>query len=135
MKIKRDIFTQSIPIGKKEEKKIMKKLSVNVEELPRELATEKSVCDIIKDYVELNERVNFKLVDSKNNTTKEFTLEQFKNEEDNLTRREFIANVIELVIVKCVVNTGRELAYQDEDGKQKTRIEKLPKYTNITMTI
>ena len=113
----------------------MKRLIVNVEESPRELATEKSVCDIVKDYVELDERVSFKLVDSKNNTSKEFTLEEFKNEEDNLTRREFIANVLELEIIRCVVNTGKEIAYQDEDGKQKTRIEKLPKYTRITMTI
>lgn len=113
----------------------MKRLIVNVEESPRELATEKSVCDVVKDYLELNERIEFTLIDSKNNNEKKFTLEDFQKEEDNLTRREFISNVKELKIIRCVVNTGKEIAYQDEDGKQKTRIEKLPKYTAITMII
>lgn len=113
----------------------MKKLTINIEESPRELATEKSVCDIIKDYLELDERVYFVVIDSKNDAQLEFTLEDFKNENDNLTRRQFIASVIELELTRCVVNTGRELAYQDEEGKQKTRIEKLPKYTRVVMKI
>lgn len=112
----------------------MKKLSINVEELPRELATEKSVCDIIKDYADLSERIEFSVI-HEDGTTKKFTLEDFNNEEDGLTRIEFIASVEELQVVKCVVNTGREIAYQGEDGKQKTRIEKLPKYTTVKMFI
>lgn len=113
----------------------MKKLTINIEESPRELSCEKSVCDIIKDYADLNERVFFKLEDSKNGTSLEFTLEDFNNENDGLSRRQFIASVQELELTRCVVNTGRELAYQDEDGKQKTRIEKLPKYTRVLMKI
>lgn len=119
----------------KEEKVIMKKLTINIEESPRELATEKSVCDIVSDYTELSERVNFKLVNSSKNETKEFTLEDFNNENDGLTRKEFISKVLELTIERCLVNTGRELAYQDDNGAEKTRIEKLPKYTNVIMVI
>ena len=113
----------------------MKKLTINIEEAPRELATEKSVCDVIKDYTELSERINFKIINSSNNTEKVFTIEDFNKEDDGLTRKEFIASVKELRIERCVVNTGRELAYQDDNGAQKTRIEKLPKYTNVVMVI
>ena len=113
----------------------MKKLTINIEESPRELATEKSVCDIVSDYAELNERVIFTLVNSAKNEEKSFTLEDFNAENDGLTRKEFISKVQELELIRCVVNTGREIAYQDEDGKQKTRIEKLPKYTKVKMTI
>lgn len=115
----------------------MKKLTINIEESPRELACEKLVSDIVADYLELNERVNFTLVNSsKNNEEKSFSLEQFNKEEDGLTRREFISKVLELRIEKCVVNTGREIAYQEEKtGENKTRIEKLPKYTNVIMVI
>ena len=113
----------------------MKKLTINIEESPRELATEKSVCDIVSDYAELDERVLFTLINSTKNEKKEFSLEDFNQENDGLTRKEFISKVNELVIEKCIVNTGRELAYQDENGNQKTRIEKLPKYTLVKMII
>ena len=113
----------------------MKKLTINIEEAPRELATEKSVCDIVADYTELSERVNFEIV-HEDGTIKKFSLEDFNNENDGLTRKEFIAKVLELQVVKCVVNTGREIAYLDEkDGKNKTKVEKLPKYTNVKMLI
>lgn len=113
----------------------MKKLTINIEESPRELTIEKSVCDIVSDYAELDERVLFTLVNSGKNETKEFSLEDFNAENDGLTRKEFISKVNELTIERCLVNTGRELAYQDENGNQKTRIEKLPKYTRVKMVI
>lgn len=113
----------------------MKKKTINIEELPREMATEKSVCDIVSDYLELNERIEFTLVNSTTNEEKNFTLEDFNNEKDNLTRKEFISRVSELEIINCVVNTGREIAYQDKEGNSKTRIEKLPKFTRVKMVI
>ena len=113
----------------------MKKKTINIEELPREMATEKSVCDIVSDYVELDERIEFTLVNTATNEEKNFTIEDFNNEKDELTRKEFISKVNELEIINCVVNTGREIAYQDKDGNQKTRIEKLPKFTKIRMVI
>ena len=78
---------------------------------------------------------HFKLVNSAKNEAKVFSLEDFNNENDGLTRKEFIAKVQELTIERCLVNTGRELAYQDDNGTEKTRIEKLPKYTNVIMVI
>ena len=56
----------------------MKRLIVNVEESPRELATKKSVCDIVADYTELTERVNFKVI-HESGEVKEFTLEPTLN--------------------------------------------------------
>ena len=113
----------------------MKKLTINIEELPRELQAEKTVCDVISDYLDLNERIEFVLINSSKNEEKKFTLEDFNAEKDGLTRKEFISKVNELIIQNCVVNTGREIAYQDKDGNSKTRVEKLPKYTFVKMVI
>lgn len=113
----------------------MKKLTINAEELPREQKSVVSVCDVIKGEMDYAEKITFKVIDQKNGNEKTFTLEDFKADNDGLTRREFMADVQELIIYNVVVNTGREIAYQDEDGKSKTRIEKLPKFKNITMKI
>ena len=118
--------------GKKEG---MKKTTYNVEKLPREQKSVVSVCDVIKSELEYAEKIEFKVIDSVKNVEKNFTLEDFKNDNDGLTRREFMSDVLELVIENHTLNTGREIAYQDEDGKQKTKIEKLPLFKKITMTI
>ena len=114
----------------------MKKTTFNVEELPREQKSIVSVCDIIKAEMDYAEKITFKVIDEKNNKEKIFTLDDFKQDNDGLTRREFMADVNELIYVNHTINTGREICYQDEKtGENKTKIEKLPKCKEITMKI
>ena len=110
----------------------MKRIIYNIEEAPRELQIEKCVLDVIKDYIELDTKTEFTLITSDKEL--HFTSEEFNREEDNLTRKDLTRIVEELVIQNYVLNTGKTLNYQDENGVVKSRIEKLNTLYRVKMT-
>ena len=109
----------------------MKKRIFNIEESPRDLTIEKCVLDIIKDYIDFDTRTEFTLITSEKEL--HFTSEEFNKEEDNLTRKDLTRIVEELEIQNYVLNTGKTLSYQDENGVVKTRIEKINTLYRVKM--
>lgn len=112
----------------------MKKTTIRIETSPRELTIEKKVCDIIAEYTEIETLVEFEIVES-SGENKKFSLKDFLEENDNLTRREFISPVSSLEVYDYILNTGIIETYTDKNGIVKERQQKLNTKTKVIIYI
>ena len=93
----------------------------------RTQTTRKVVGDEIASYCELNEFTEFEIVNSKTGNSKNFSVIDWNNETDGLSRVEIFKEIQEMEITENFMATGKFLVIEkkDENGKtsQSSKVE------------